>query len=53
MTTTSRFGEAVPVQTLADGHEIPTLALGVWQSIALVDFDRCPTCGQDVPRFAK
>jgi diketogulonate reductase-like aldo/keto reductase len=32
MTTASRFGEAVPVQTLADGHEIPTLALGVWQT---------------------
>jgi 2,5-diketo-D-gluconate reductase A len=30
--TTSRFGEAVPVQTLADGHVIPTLALGVWQA---------------------
>jgi diketogulonate reductase-like aldo/keto reductase len=30
--TTSRFGESVPVQTLADGHEIPTLALGVWQT---------------------
>lgn len=34
MTTmpTSRFGESVPVQTLADGHVIPTLALGVWQT---------------------
>ena len=32
MTTGSRFGESVPVQTLADGHEIPTLALGVWQT---------------------
>jgi diketogulonate reductase-like aldo/keto reductase len=32
MTTSSRFGESVPVQTLADGHEIPTLALGVWQT---------------------
>jgi diketogulonate reductase-like aldo/keto reductase len=32
MTTASRFGAAVPVQTLADGHEIPTLALGVWQT---------------------
>ena len=32
MTTTSPFGESVPVQTLADGHVIPTLALGVWQS---------------------
>jgi diketogulonate reductase-like aldo/keto reductase len=32
MTTASRFGESVPVQTLADGHEIPTLALGVWQT---------------------
>jgi diketogulonate reductase-like aldo/keto reductase len=32
MTTTSRFGESVPVQTLSDGHAIPTLALGVWQT---------------------
>jgi diketogulonate reductase-like aldo/keto reductase len=32
MTTTSPFGESVPVQTLADGHVIPTLALGVWQT---------------------
>jgi diketogulonate reductase-like aldo/keto reductase len=32
MTTASRFGESVPVQTLADGHEIPTLGLGVWQT---------------------
>jgi diketogulonate reductase-like aldo/keto reductase len=32
MTTTSRFGESVPVLTLADGHQIPTLALGVWQT---------------------
>jgi diketogulonate reductase-like aldo/keto reductase len=32
MTTASRFGGSVPVQTLADGHEIPTLALGVWQT---------------------
>ena len=32
MTTTDRFGEAVPVQLLADGHPIPTLALGVWQT---------------------
>ena len=32
MTTSSRFGESVPVQTLADGHEIPTLGLGVWQT---------------------
>ena len=32
MTTTSRFGDSVPVQTLADGYEIPTLALGVWQT---------------------
>jgi diketogulonate reductase-like aldo/keto reductase len=31
-TTTSRFGESVPAQTLADGHQIPTLALGVWQT---------------------
>jgi diketogulonate reductase-like aldo/keto reductase len=30
--TTSRFGDSVPVQTLADGHEIPTVALGVWQT---------------------
>jgi diketogulonate reductase-like aldo/keto reductase len=32
MTTRSPFGESVPVQTLADGYIIPTLALGVWQS---------------------
>src|SRR5580698_11184152 len=32
MTTAARFGGSVPVQTLADGHEIPTLALGVWQT---------------------
>jgi diketogulonate reductase-like aldo/keto reductase len=32
MTTTSRFGESVPVQTLADGYVVPTLALGVWQT---------------------
>src|SRR5271154_3587287 len=32
MTTASRFGESVPVYTLADGYEIPTLALGVWQT---------------------
>src|ERR1700721_4708047 len=32
MTTASRFGESVPVQTLADGHEIPMLGLGVWQT---------------------
>jgi len=32
MTTTSRFGESVPVRTLADGYQIPTLALGVWQT---------------------
>ena len=32
MTTASRFGESVPVYTLADGHKIPTLALGVWQT---------------------
>ena len=32
MTTASRFGESVPVHTLADGYEIPTLALGVWQT---------------------
>jgi 2,5-diketo-D-gluconate reductase A len=30
--TKFRFGDSVPVQTLADGHEIPTLALGVWQT---------------------
>jgi diketogulonate reductase-like aldo/keto reductase len=29
--STSPFGESVPVQMLADGHAIPTLALGVWQ----------------------
>lgn len=32
MMTTSPFGESVPVQTLADGYVIPTLALGVWQT---------------------
>ena len=32
MTTTSPFGESVPVQALADGYVIPTLALGVWQT---------------------
>lgn len=32
MTKTSPFGESVPVQTLADGYVIPTLALGVWQT---------------------
>ena len=32
MTTASRFGESVPAQTLGDGYEIPTLALGVWQT---------------------
>ena len=32
MTTSSRFGESVPAQTLGDGYEIPTLALGVWQT---------------------
>ena len=30
--TTSPFGELVPVQTLADGYVIPSLALGVWQT---------------------
>jgi diketogulonate reductase-like aldo/keto reductase len=30
--TTSRFGESVPVQTLTGGYQIPTLALGVWQT---------------------
>jgi diketogulonate reductase-like aldo/keto reductase len=30
--TTSPFGEFVPVQTLADGYVIPSLALGVWQT---------------------
>src|ERR1700722_623777 len=30
--TTSPFGESVPVQTLADGDVIPSLALGVWQT---------------------
>lgn len=30
--TSFRFGESVPVLTMADGHEIPTLALGVWQT---------------------
>jgi diketogulonate reductase-like aldo/keto reductase len=29
--TTSRFGSSVPVEALADGYQIPTLALGVWQ----------------------
>ncbi len=32
MTTSSRFGDSVPAKTLADGHEIPKLALGVWQT---------------------
>src|ERR1700679_273335 len=32
MTTASRFGESMPVHTLADGYEIPTLAVGVWQT---------------------
>jgi diketogulonate reductase-like aldo/keto reductase len=32
MTEGSRFGASVPVQTLADGHEIPMLGLGVWQT---------------------
>jgi diketogulonate reductase-like aldo/keto reductase len=32
MTAASRFGESVPVHTLADGYEIPALALGVWQT---------------------
>ena len=32
MTTASRFGESVPVHTLADGYQIPTLALGVCQT---------------------
>ena len=32
MTTASRFGESVPERKLADGYEIPTLALGVWQT---------------------
>jgi diketogulonate reductase-like aldo/keto reductase len=32
MTTTSPFGQSVPVQVLADGCAIPTLALGVWQT---------------------
>ena len=32
MTSASRFGESVPVHKLADGYEIPTLALGVWQT---------------------
>jgi 2,5-diketo-D-gluconate reductase A len=30
--TTDRFRESVPVLMLADGHQIPTLALGVWQT---------------------
>jgi diketogulonate reductase-like aldo/keto reductase len=30
--STSRFGESVPVQALADGNVLPTLALGVWQT---------------------
>ena len=30
--TTSPFGELVPVQALADGYVIPSLALGVWQT---------------------
>lgn len=29
--TTPPFGASVPVQTLADGHPIPVLGLGVWQ----------------------
>jgi 2,5-diketo-D-gluconate reductase A len=32
MATTSRFGDSVPVQAMSDGHVIPTLALGVWQT---------------------
>jgi 2,5-diketo-D-gluconate reductase A len=32
MTTTSPFGDSVPVQKLADDYVIPTLALGVWQT---------------------
>jgi diketogulonate reductase-like aldo/keto reductase len=32
MMTTSPFGEFMPVQTLADGYVIPSLALGVWQT---------------------
>ena len=32
MTRTTESGGAVPVLTLADGHAIPTLALGVWQT---------------------
>ena len=32
MTTTSPFGEFAPVQPLADGYVIPSLALGVWQT---------------------
>jgi 2,5-diketo-D-gluconate reductase A len=32
MTTTDRFGESVPVLALADGHQIPTFSLGVWQT---------------------
>jgi diketogulonate reductase-like aldo/keto reductase len=32
MTTTSPFGESLPVRTLSDGHVIPMLALGVWQT---------------------
>jgi 2,5-diketo-D-gluconate reductase A len=31
-TATSPFGDSVPVQKLADGYLIPTLALGVWQT---------------------
>ena len=31
-TSTSRFGGWVPTQELADGYQIPTLALGVWQT---------------------
>lgn len=45
MTTTSRFGNFVPVQTLADGHVIPSLALGVWQ---IPDGREC----QDAVRWA-
>jgi diketogulonate reductase-like aldo/keto reductase len=32
MTTASRFGESTPVHKLSDGNEIPSLALGVWQT---------------------
>ncbi len=30
--TTSQFGESVPVRELGDGFQIPSLALGVWQT---------------------